>query len=199
MRWSGTHERTVVPRKKGVPITPEHRANIKAAMLRPEVRARLSELRRQESRTPGRLAQLAALHAAQRGRKMRRESVAKWQASIEKRYLHNGSFHSTLEERAAAWLLPRGYKRFVWIGQNSFDFGLADKSLVIEIQGCYWHDHRTIKPSCRHDPKPGVGWRDVQKRAFCRERGVTLIELWECEESDWPDILNRLLAAVDAA
>lgn len=164
-------------------------------MNKPEMRVRLSELRRQESNTPARKAQLHAIQQGRRGQPMSPEGIAKWQASMERRMQHHGLYHSALEERAATLLLPLGYKRFVWLNQNSFDFGLADKSLVIEIQGCYWHDHRVTKPTCPYECRPGVGVRDAEKRALCQERGVELIELWECEQLYWPELLALLRAA----
>lgn len=168
---------------------------LRATMNAPEMRAVLSELRRQESNTPARKAQLHAIQQARRGKPMSSEGIARWQASMERRMQHHGLYHSALEERAAVLLLPLGYKRFVWLGQNSYDFGLADKSLVIEVNGCYWHDHRFVNPACSIEPRPGVRKRDLEKRALCVERGVTLIELWECEEAYWPEMIGLPRAA----
>ena len=67
------------------------------------------------------------------------------------------------------------------------DFYLADYNIAIEFNGDYWHMNPTIyQPTDIHKHTKKLAqeiWdRDQFKQQLCKEKGLTLITIWE---SDW--------------
>lgn len=178
-------------RQIGVPKPPAHRWAIQMAALRPEVREARAASNRGKVRSPEARARIsAALRTVVRTP----EANAARQAGIDRWFLGHGRFHSALEQRAAEWLLPLGYRRFPRFDGHAFDFGTVDLRTVIEVNGCYWHDHRAISPTCPTKPRPGRLVIDQRYRAIAYRHNLELIELWACEETSWPDVLKERAA-----
>lgn len=182
---SPEHRASISSAQKGKALAPEHLEALRAAHARPEWKARMS--------------------AANTGRVHSRESVEKQAAKLRGRSLspeHREAIsrgqvrayetgrrtYNAGERYAAELLLPLGFERFARYGGHAFDFGTP--GVVVEVNGCRWHDHRAIKPSCPTDPKPGVFAADEAYRAIARASGLRLIELWGCERADWPTIIG---------
>jgi G:T-mismatch repair DNA endonuclease (very short patch repair protein) len=111
-------------------------------------------------------------------------------------------FHSKLEARAEALLASYGFARQrPYLERHRFDYGHTSRAEVVEINGCRYHDHRVIKPEC---PTRAAAYltthgtyaeNDVRIRGIAARHGIALLELWECEESQWPD---QMAAFVDS-
>lgn len=191
-QWTPEQRAQISARQKGVPKSAAHRWAIQIAALRPEVRAAHSAWNLGHPKSAEVRAKIAA---AKRGVPHSEETKARRRAAMDRIYLSHGRFHSALEQRAAEWLLPLGYRRFPRFEGHAFDFGTVDLQTVIEVNGCYWHDHRAVDPTCPTTPRPGRLELDQRYRAIAYRNGLTLVELWGCQEASWP----ALLPTVDAA
>jgi G:T-mismatch repair DNA endonuclease (very short patch repair protein)/DNA-binding phage protein len=115
--------------------------------------------------------------------------------------LKQGWLRSKLELRAGDLLGPLGFRpHAINIMGHSFDYGRVGQ--VIEINGCYWHDHRALKPNCptesyaksRYTSPLSLFEKDERTRALATEHGLSLLELWECEKDSWQNQLTEWLA-----
>lgn len=137
-------------------------------------------------RTPARAAVLERVNEAKRGRPLsagHKEAISR---GLVEAYLTGRRRYSALEVRAAALLIPLGFARFPWMDGHAFDFG-AD-GIVVEINACRLHDHRLEKPACPFAPMRRAD--NARYRAIAHAHGLTLIELWECEEASWPALMS---------
>jgi len=132
----------------------------------------------------------AKIGATLAGRRPSPDHLAKQQAGLERWRAAGGRvWRSKLELRAAA-LLP-GFEPQIYIGRHAFDYGSPDRLTLIEVNGCFWHDHRSVDLTCPYRGRGGAAQRDERTRVIAADAGATLIELWECQEALWP----RQLAA----
>jgi hypothetical protein len=162
--------------QRGRPLSAEHRASI-------------SEAQTGKTLAPDHLAKLRKYHVTRRGKPMSRETRRRIAASLARAYAEGRRSYSTLEERAATLLEPMGFVRSVAIDTHVFDFGSADGAYLVEVNGCAWHDHRSLKPACPVRVRRDSSARDDERRALARLHDRMLIELWQCEEATWPDAL----------
>ena len=119
------------------------------------------------------------------------------QSDLNKRRMLSGAvFNSRLEmETAKPMLLAFGFEhQSISREAHRFDFGDAARNLVVEINGCYWHDHRSLKPTCPTKVVSSLASgkippreKDERTRAIAARYGLVLLELWECEKREWPD------------
>ena len=124
--------------------------------------------------------------------------------------INKKGFISDLEKRSALWLLPFGLyhqsavKRRLRLEGHTFDFSNRALGLVLEINGCYWHQHQFIKLSCPIGPNvsPGPRTTGLERDQFVRQiadrHGLSLIELWECEQAKWPTQVQSWLEKIAA-
>jgi hypothetical protein len=132
----------------------------------------------------------AKIGASLTGRRPSSGHLARQQAGLERWRAAGGRvWRSKLEIRAGA-LLP-GFEPQVYIGRHAFDYGSPDRLTLVEVNGCFWHDHRSVDPTCPYRGRAGAIERNGRTRVVALNAGARLIELWECQEALWP----RQLAA----
>lgn len=187
---SESHRRHVSEALRGKPFTERHRAAATEALRRPDVRERRRAIGK--NRTDAQRAGLPKLIAARREMTVltpeHRAAISRGQVET---YLSGRRPYSALEVRAGALLLPLGFIRFVSLDGHAFDLGAPDASVLIEVNGCRMHRHRDVAPACPFRPW-GPGRDDERFRAIARDHGARLVELWQCEEADWPLLVHRL-------
>lgn len=182
---SPEHRQKVSAAQRGRPLTPDHLAAVRAAHGRPEFRA---AMRQAFTGRPLSTETKRKISSTKTGRALtpeHRDAISRGQVRAYEtgRRTYNG-----WEQRAAALLLPLGYSRFPRHGGHAFDFG--NDTTLVEVNSCRYHDHRRLKPSCPTTPKPDTFPRDEACRAIARAIGMPLIELWACEEADWPRLIG---------
>lgn len=181
-----TRERIAAP-QRGRPKTESHKAAIHRANERPEVREHRSASQRGKTRSAEHRAKISRTKTGVPLAPGHAEKVSRGQA----RAYHEGRRGmSRLEVAAAAILTPLGFEPFPWIAGHGFDFASADGTVVVEVNACRIHDHRLTKPTCPFTPW-GKAAADDRYRTIARENGLTLIELWECEQADWETLVHR--------
>ena len=127
-------------------------------------------------------------------------------AAVSARFLSGRSFHSALEIGAGPLLEPLGFRsQQMARDSHRFDYGAPERSAVVEINGCYWHDHRVIAPECPHRPRTSldnhgrtVAERDEIIRHKASSHGLALLELWECQRAEWPARVAAFVSVIDA-
>lgn len=81
------------------------------------------------------------------------------------------------------------------------DLVFAGPKKIIEVRGCFWHQHRGCIDS--HIPKTRVEYwqpklaknkyRDEKNRRKLKRLGWQLLNIWECEVSDIPNLSRRVI------
>lgn len=81
------------------------------------------------------------------------------------------------------------------------DLVFAGSKKIIEVRGCFWHQHRGCIDS--HIPKTRVEYwqpklaknkyRDEKNRRKLKRLGWRLLNIWECEVSDIPNLSRRVI------
>lgn len=94
-----------------------------------------------------------------------------------------------LEKYLESLLLALGFelRKQVWFGRQCVDFVATrdGETIIIEANGCYWHDC----PRCHgsEEKRPGKRAHDAARRRRVEDRsGLRVIELWDHELPDWP-------------
>lgn len=175
--WSSEQRTEQSVRLKGKSLSPEHRAKLSAAhtgrRLSPE--------------------HVAVRAAAQTGLKRSTLTCARHSEALARNTRSGRVFRSALEVRAGILLMPHGFQSQLISRQaHHFDFGRRDA--VVEVQGCYWHGHQRLDPTCRHTPRRDLDLTsDVRIRRIAAEARFSLLELWECQESTWPGAITGFL------
>jgi excisionase family DNA binding protein len=170
----------------GKPLSAAHRESIAAAQ-------------RGKTLDPEHHANLRKYHMTRRGKPLSLATKRRIAESLAKAYAEGRRSYSTLEDRAADWLLPLGFVRNVVLEHHVFDFGLPDESMLVEVNGCAWHDHRARKPSCPIKVRRDSSSKDEERRGIARLHDRILVELWQCEEATWPDVIALIgIPALDA-
>jgi len=176
--------------KLGRKQTPEHVANAAAARTgkhaSAEHRRHVSEALSGKPFTTDHLYKLRAYHRKRRGIPLPAATRARIAEAQIRAYEEGRRPYTPLENRAAEILLPLGFVRNVLLDGHGFDFGSPDGAMLVEVNGCAWHDHRSIKPECPTRMRKASNSRDEERRDIARANGRILVELWECEERDWP-------------
>lgn len=177
--------------KLGRRQSPEHVANRAAAArgkpLSPAHRRAMSEAQKGKPLAASHLKALRAYHRTRRGKPLSLATRQRIAEALATAYREGRRSYSTLEERAAELLEPLGFERSVVLGHHVFDFGTD--AILVEVNGCAWHDHRAVKPSCPVITRRDSNAKDDERRALARLHDRILVELWQCEEADWPTAL----------
>jgi len=164
-------------RHRGVPKSAEQRARTSATLkghsTSPETRAKIRATLM--GRRPG------PQHLARQ-----RAGLSHWRETI------NRTWRSQLELRAAQFL--PGFEPQVRIEGHAFDYASPDRLILVEVNGCFWHDHRSIDSTCSRSGRRGAAAKDERTRAIAARAGAVLIELWECREGTWPQTLAAQLS-----
>lgn len=176
--------------KVGRKQTPEHVAHAAATRFgrrhTAESRAKMSAVQLGKTLAPDHLAALRKYHRGRRGKPLPIATRRRLAESLARAYAEGRRSYSTLEDRAADLLLPLGFERNVVVEHHVFDFGSPDGALLVEVNGCAWHDHRSLKPECPVKTRRDSHSKDEERRAIARLHDRTLVELWACEEASWP-------------
>lgn len=191
--------------KKGKPMTEaQHRAHQAAVLaskgrtpwnkglslppLSPEHREKLSLVRR--GKVLSEQTRLA-MSRARKGMRFSEEHRVALSEAAKQRWARGDvfAFRSRME-RQVGWLLkPYGFTAQFRIDgyAHPFDYGNAEARLLIEVNGCFWHAHdcgaRIVDVAVRE--------RDAKQRCVAEESGYRVITLWQCEEAQWPVILQH--------
>lgn len=93
------------------------------------------------------------------------------------------------EREIADWLTSLGCNvssrnRSV-IAPYELDILLADKNIAIEFNGVYWHSDAVVKDKQYH----------VKKLERCEAAGIRLIQVWEDDWVEHPELIKRLILA----
>ena len=138
---------------RGKPLSEDHRRALRGKKRSEETRRRISETQKKSER----------VHAA-RARCFR----------------HKASF----PERLVAARLENAGVNFKWQAylpglQHPYDFLLPEKRVVIEEDGCRFHDCK--KPGCKYrgNPSSRAGSRDSEVTLHAIKQGYRVIHLWE--------------------
>lgn len=186
-----TREKMSGPRKKGIPKSPEHRK-------------KLSEARKGKKYKPHSPETIQKMRDAWDRRKQDRETYDKYTAAVSARMKtpemlvvlrdrfaeliregnHNGkSSGTTLERKMESYLQASEviYERQKIVntanGSFVFDFYLPDTTLLIEVDGEYWHRKSLMQFN-----------RDKLKERLCREMGYRFVRI---SDLDWkPNIIH---------
>ena len=167
-----------------VQSTPEYKQNHKEAMARPEVREALAK------------GQRGRVHTEEHNRKTSETAItggirkAQWAlVSFEERQRHTmpgriasqEANTSSLEIQVKTLLDALGvdYIQQYQIDTVLVDFYIPARHLVLEVNGCYWHQCEV----CGH-PDLGKRQSDRNRAYFIRSQGYTLYTLWEHDMND---------------
>lgn len=88
---------------------------------------------------------------------------------------------SGLEQKVRAWLDEAGisYQPQYAISRLHVDLFFAP-DLVVEINGCYFHNHAKCKPKITKHNRTTVA-KDKKRYAFLLNQGYQLLIFWECD------------------
>lgn len=100
-----------------------------------------------------------------------------------------------LELRAKKLLLPLSFKHRVRLTQRGhiFDFGNHITKILVEVDGCYYHNHTCLSPTRKAASK---SWRKRLllshkiRRQIAMDKEYRLVVLRECKEQKWPVIIE---------
>lgn len=132
----------------------------------------------------------ARISAARKGKSFTEEHRAKLSEAAKQRWARDDApvFRSKTEIRVGWLLEPFGFvPQFRIDGhRHPYDYGHAERKVVVEVHGCYWHDHdcgiKTLKSDVRA--------RDARHKQTAEVAKYQLVTLWQCQERDWPLILH---------
>ena len=156
----------------------------------------LSEERRQKIAEGNRGHTLSAegrakVSAALTGRPLSAAHRAKISDATTQRWTHGeiSAFRSKTEIRVGWLLEPFGFQPQFRINgyQHPYDYGHAERHIVIEVNGCFWHAHGCGTKMVQNDTPE----RDKQHGFEADARGYQLVTLWQCQEKEWPIILRQ--------
>jgi very-short-patch-repair endonuclease len=78
------------------------------------------------------------------------------------------------------------------VGRYSLDCFLG-KGLGIEVMGSYWHGDIRIYPKARDKIQKGADKRDKRKKAFLKNKGITVLYIWEKDIDENPKMCEKLI------
>lgn len=166
--------------KKVGPQSPEviekRAAGMRGGKRSPEARKRMSDSRKGMKFSEEHKANLTK---GQLARWARGDAVA-WRSKLEK---------------SIEWLLiPFGFTagfRFEFGSSHPYDYGNRGTKVIIEVNGCYWHAHDCNWVKRLPENAAAVRVKDAGHIAQAVERGFRVINLWQCQEKQWPMILKE--------
>lgn len=140
-----------------------------------------------ETREKMRLAHLGRKHTPETRRKI---SVA------HNRYFLSGkAWQSSLEKRGRVLLKRYGLGSRIRIGDHVYDAGSKTRKIIVEVDGCYPHDHRCTIVNFRRGPSYARK-KDLRLTQRALIRGYRVLRLLECEENQWHRQLKEFLSNV---
>ena len=107
------------------------------------------------------------------------------------------------EERVASALRELGvsYRRNVKALPGKPDFANRSKGWVIQVHGCFWHQHDCKRGTMPNNNREEWGAkfarnkaRDASVDVALRDLGLQVITLWECETKSAMDLKNAIKA-----
>ena len=174
--------------KLGRRHTPGHIAKVVATRigkpLSPEWRQHISEAQMGKVLAADHLEAIRAAGIRRRGKALPPTTRARIAASLVIAYEEGRRAYTAPEQYAATLLLPLGFSRNPILDGHAFDFGRGD--VLVEVNGCHWHDHRAIKPTCPVKMHPLAHPHDDLRRSIAQLHNCQLVDLWQCEKRDWP-------------
>lgn len=106
-----------------------------------------------------------------------------WQEAVNRGIESGGSsLEATVEKYLQEMGLP--YNRQSIIGPFRYDFGLLDDSVLVEVQGSYWHSSAQRRQ------------RDAYKRRLANKHGKKLVVIWDYEIKNKQLVQNRIQNAI---
>ncbi len=127
------------------------------------------------------------LSIAHTGKKASSVTRAKMSVAQRKRIASGRVFSSKLEARGRLILKKFGLDKRVYLEGYHFDGGDKRRKIVVEIDGCWIHDHRCTGRVGHPDAKTN----DRRRRRVAKQFGYKLIILRECKEHIWKKSLQR--------
>ena len=133
----------------------------------------------------------AKVSAARKGKSFSASHKHKLSESAKQRWACDDvpAFRSKTEIRVGWLLEPFGFQpQFRMPGyKHPYDYGHAERKILVEVQGCFWHAHGCgIKMVDNDTPL-----RDAEHAHRAQESGYALVVLWQCQEKIWPLILRK--------
>lgn len=202
--YSEAHRQAISAAKKGKPASPgvwkALRASAEARRLREHNNNGLKGYKQTEEHKRKRaLASVGRtmsddtrrrISEAQKGRVRSEAHRRKLSEALSRRWDAGefNAYRSQLEIRCGESLLPLGFTAQFRISRyrHPYDYGHAERRILVEVHGCYWHQHGCGKRPRKDDVKT----RDARHASKAAELGYKLVVLWQCEEDQWPDILR---------
>lgn len=168
--------------------TPEWREKIavatRLAMHQPEIVLKVSAAQSKRWSDPK---EREAQRQRKLGHKPSAETRKKMRISQRRRIRTGRVFHSKLELRARFLLKEFGLDNRVYFSNYAFDGGDSDRKIVVEVDGCWVHDHRCNGRKGHPDGR----LRNRLRKRLAESKGFDLIVLRECGEQDWAKSLRR--------
>ena len=134
----------------------------------------------------------AKISADNMGRAFSEEHRAKISDATTQRWTRGeiAAFRSKTEIRVGWLLEPFGFVPQYRISgyKHPYDYGHAERKIVVEVQGCYWHAHGCGVKMIRTD----VHAQDACHATAAQEAGYLFVTLWQCQERDWPLLLKNV-------
>ena len=167
-----------IPWNKGKEIGP----------LSEEHRQKIGQATRGHSMSPeGR----ASVSAARKGKVFTADHKQLLSEAAKQRWARDDmpAFRSKTEIRVGWLLEPFGFQPQFRINgyPHPYDYGHAERHIVIEVNGCFWHAHGCGTKMVQNDTPE----RDKHHILEADARGYQLVTLWQCEEKEWPIILRQ--------
>jgi G:T-mismatch repair DNA endonuclease (very short patch repair protein) len=133
----------------------------------------------------------ARISAARKGKSLAEEHRTKLSDAAKQRWARDDTpaFRSKTEIRVGWLLEPFGFVPQYRINgyKHPYDYGHAERKIVVEVQGCYWHAHDCGVKMIQTD----VRIQDAKHQHAAQAAGYQLVTLWQCQERDWPMLLKQ--------
>ena len=94
------------------------------------------------------------------------------------------------------------YETEVFICPYFVDFLIADKKIIIEVLGDYWHCNpqkynRTFYNKRKHMTSEEIWQKDQQRKQELINKGYKILEFWEHDIRHNPEIIKKQLLGVN--
>ena len=107
-----------------------------------------------------------------------------WKAAVQRGIKHDGSSLEKVVEQILV-KLKLTYQRQYELGEFRYDFGIMDGTILIEVQGSYWHGMKNRIS------------RDIYKRNLAIKNGKKLLIIWDYELSKLEVVKCKILNATN--
>lgn len=105
---------------------------------------------------------------------------------------------SSIEETFEKLLIKNNidYENSVFVARRQFDFKLTNRSILVEVDGCYWHGNLQRFPELT-DRQLLKQTEDRAKDVLAKSYGYTILRFWEIDIQykleEIEELLNRIL------